>query len=407
MKFLSAKFVSLAVSVVLSVSVRGQSPIWGQCGGIGWTGSTTCASGSSCVVSNAYYSQCLPGAVTTTAPTTSTTGSTTPTSTSSGSAPSSAAGTCSGPTTKFTYFGVNESGAEFGNTVIPGVLGTDYTWPAPSSIDYFVGQGFNFFRLPFLLERLTPPATGITGPFDPNYFGNLSATVTEITSQGAFVAIEPHNYLIYNGATLSSTSDFQTFWTNLAGKFKDNDHVIFDLMNEPYQPTAQVVYEMMQAGVNGVRASGATSQLILVEGTSWTGAWTWITSGNAAAFEALTDPNDNVAIEMHQYLDSDGSGTSGTCVSNSIGASRLADATSWLQSTGIKGFLGEIGAGSNTDCIQAVFGALCSMQEAGGVWIGLSWWAAGPWWADYFTSIEPPTGAAVPSILPQALLPFL
>jgi len=303
---------------------------------------------------------------------------------------------------------VNQSGAEFGNTVIPGTLGTDYTWPAPSSINYFVGQGFNFFRLPFLLERLCPPATGITGPFDAHYFGNLSATVTEITSLGAYVAIEPHNFLIYNGQTLTSTSAFQTFWTNLASEFKTNNHVIFDLMNEPYQPTAQVVYEMMQAGVNGVRAAGATSQLILVEGTSYTGAWTWVSSGNAAAFAALTDPNNNVAIEMHQYLDSDGSGTSATCVSNTIGASRLADATAWLKQTGIRGFLGEMGAGSNTACIQAVFGAICSMQQAGAnVWIGFSWWAAGPWWGTYFQSIEPPSGPAIPSILPQALLPFL
>lgn len=32
-------------------------------------------------------------------------------------------------TGNFEYFGVNESGAEFGNTNLPGVLGTDYTWP--------------------------------------------------------------------------------------------------------------------------------------------------------------------------------------------------------------------------------------------------------------------------------------
>lgn len=29
----------------------------------------------------------------------------------------------------FQFFGVNESGAEFGNGNIPGTLGTDYTWP--------------------------------------------------------------------------------------------------------------------------------------------------------------------------------------------------------------------------------------------------------------------------------------
>jgi cellulose 1,4-beta-cellobiosidase len=32
---------------------------YGQCGGIGWTGPTTCAGGFTCKVSNAYYSQCL------------------------------------------------------------------------------------------------------------------------------------------------------------------------------------------------------------------------------------------------------------------------------------------------------------------------------------------------------------
>jgi endoglucanase len=32
---------------------------WGQCGGNGYTGSTICASGSTCTYSNPYYSQCL------------------------------------------------------------------------------------------------------------------------------------------------------------------------------------------------------------------------------------------------------------------------------------------------------------------------------------------------------------
>ena len=129
---------------------------------------------------------------------------------------------------------------------------------------------------------------------------------------------------------------------------------------------------------------------------------------------------------MHQYLDSDGSGTSATCVSSTIGAERLQAATQWLQQNNLKGFLGELGAGSNDACISAVKGALCSMQQSG-VWIGALWWAAGPWWGDvsilssdrlcvladsslriqYFQSIEPPTGAAIPQILPQALKPFL
>ncbi|VBB73143.1 Putative Glycoside Hydrolase Family 61 [Podospora comata] len=32
---------------------------WGQCGGNGWTGCTTCAAGSTCNTQNAYYHQCV------------------------------------------------------------------------------------------------------------------------------------------------------------------------------------------------------------------------------------------------------------------------------------------------------------------------------------------------------------
>ncbi|KAF5484742.1 putative pectin lyase F-1 [Colletotrichum siamense] len=35
---------------------------WSQCGGSGWTGATTCAAGTSCVVQNEWYSQCLSSA---------------------------------------------------------------------------------------------------------------------------------------------------------------------------------------------------------------------------------------------------------------------------------------------------------------------------------------------------------
>ncbi|KAI0363603.1 endoglucanase [Pilatotrama ljubarskyi] len=380
-------------AVLLSAAPALSTAVWGQCGGIGFSGDTTCDSGSACVKVNDYYSQCQPGA---SSPTTTST------------APG-ATGVCgSGSRTKFKFFGVNESGAEFGNNVIPGQLGKDYTWPSPTSIDFFMSQGFNTFRIPFLMERVSPPSTGgLTGPFNSTYLSGLKTIVSYITGKGGFAVVDPHNFMIYNGATISSTSTFQAWWQKLANEFKSDKNVIFDLMNEPHDIPAQTVFNLMQAAVNGVRASGATSQLILVEGTSWTGAWTWISSGNSQAFGAIKDPNNNIAIEMHQYLDSDGSGTSPTCVSTTIGAERLQAATQWLQQTGLKGFLGEIGAGNNTQCVTAVTGALCEMQQAaGGPWLGALWWAAGPWWGDYFQSIEPPNGDAISTILP-ALKQFL
>ncbi|KAG5637147.1 hypothetical protein H0H81_005631 [Sphagnurus paluster] len=108
---------------------------------------------------------------------------------------------CSGTLTKFKYFGVNQSGAEFGNQNIPGVLGTDYTWPAPSSIDvcfrntitintqftpftqYFVGQGFNTFRVAFQQERISPPSNGLTGTFDATYLAALKTVSNILTVQ--------------------------------------------------------------------------------------------------------------------------------------------------------------------------------------------------------------------------------
>ncbi|KIP10991.1 glycoside hydrolase family 5 protein [Phlebiopsis gigantea 11061_1 CR5-6] len=394
---------SVAATLALSTPVFSVA-VWGQCGGIGYSGSTACDAGSYCSVLNSYYSQCLPGAATATASSVPAS-STSATGTSTAVSPSSSV--CSGSRTKFKFFGVNESGAEFGNTKIPGVLGTDYTFPSPSSIDFFVGQGFNTFRIPFLMERLSPPATGLTGPFDSAYLSGLQTIVNYITGKGGYALLDPHNFMSYNGADISDTTAFQTWWQNLASQFKSNSNVIFDIMNEPNGIAAQTVFDLNQAAINGIRASGATTQLIVVEGTSWTGAWTWTTSsGNSAVFGAIKDPNNNVAIEMHQYLDSDGSGTSPTCVSSTIGAERLQAATQWLQQNNLKGFLGEIGAGSNADCIAAVQGALCSMQQSG-VWLGALWWAAGPWWGDYYQSIEPPSGAAIPSILPQALAPFL
>ncbi|KAI0428674.1 1, 4-beta cellobiohydrolase [Xylaria sp. FL1042] len=82
---MSAKALLVAAlsTVALAVPLEGHveerqscAAQWGQCGGIGWSGATCCASGSSCVVVNDYYRanefarQCLAGASTTSATTT-------------------------------------------------------------------------------------------------------------------------------------------------------------------------------------------------------------------------------------------------------------------------------------------------------------------------------------------------
>jgi endo-1,4-beta-xylanase len=54
-----------ALAFVLAIApaaVLAQSPLWAQCGGQGFTGSTTCVSGAVCKKNNDWYSQCVPSA---------------------------------------------------------------------------------------------------------------------------------------------------------------------------------------------------------------------------------------------------------------------------------------------------------------------------------------------------------
>ncbi|KAJ3031449.1 hypothetical protein HK097_005452, partial [Rhizophlyctis rosea] len=53
------KFALAALALVVPAAMA-QSPLYGQCGGQGWSGATTCSQGV-CTYSNAWYSQCLPG----------------------------------------------------------------------------------------------------------------------------------------------------------------------------------------------------------------------------------------------------------------------------------------------------------------------------------------------------------
>ncbi|KAH0585343.1 hypothetical protein H2248_008584 [Termitomyces sp. 'cryptogamus'] len=53
---LSFSFAAIFALIPLAIA---QSAAWGQCGGIGWTGSTTCVADWTCVTINSYYSQCL------------------------------------------------------------------------------------------------------------------------------------------------------------------------------------------------------------------------------------------------------------------------------------------------------------------------------------------------------------
>ncbi len=293
-----------------------------------------------------------------------------------------------------TRRGVSLAGAEFGNQV-PGVFGVDYTYPTHAEIDYYVGKGMTAFRIPFLWERLQPV---LNAALDDIELGRLDDIVDYALSKGAGALLDPHNYARYQGGVIGaevSNSAFADFWSRVAAHFKARARVDFGLMNEPHtMPTEQWV-GAAQAAINAIRATGATN-LITVPGNGWQGArsWgeDWYGTPNARAMLSVVDPANNLVFEAHQYLDEDGSGTSPDCVSDAVGSQRLAPFTAWLRANKKKGFLGEFATGTSATCLAALDDMLEQIDDNADVYMGWTWWGAGPWWGEYMFTVEPLPG---------------
>lgn len=304
--------------------------------------------------------------------------------------------------------GVSLSCAEFGSA-IPGVYNKDFTFPTPEEVEYFKSKGMTFVRFPFLWERLQP---SLNGEFDTFYFSMANSFIKNTTQLGMKVLLDVHNYARYRGQVIGASSvtssEFADLWKRLASEYKFNDLVIFGLMNEPNTMSTEVWLADANAAIAAIRATGAKN-LITVPGNAWTSAagWNlnWYGTSNGVVMKGVKDPANNFVFEVHQYLDSDASGTNPACVSSSIGQSRISDFTAWLKANNHKAILGEFGGGVNAVCRDAVTGMLSYMEQNRDVWLGWSWWAAGPWWGNYFTTLEPNNGQDAPQL--SWLLPHI
>jgi endoglucanase len=304
--------------------------------------------------------------------------------------------------------GTTLSGAEFGDAHLPGTFGTDYTYPTNAEVDYFLGKGMTSLRVPFRWERMQPSQGAA---LDVAELARLDAFVSYATSRGASVILDPHNYARYFGQVVGAgvpDAALADFWSRLAAHYASNAHVVFALMNEPHDLPTEQWEGAAQGAIDAIRATGAKN-LILVPGNEWTGAhsWTesWYGTANAVVMLKVTDPQDNYAFEVHEYLDSDFSGTHPECVSATFGSEQMKAFTDWLRANKRRGFLGELGGGANATCFSAVNDQLAFLEANADVYLGWSWWAAGPWWGDYFLSIEPANGQDKPmmSVLEQHL----
>lgn len=300
--------------------------------------------------------------------------------------------------------GVNLAGLEFNSGRIPGRLDHDYVAPTTAELEYYASKGARAVRLPFLWERLQPT---LDGPFNEPYWRLITELVSEASARSMRVILDPHQYgrrridgstHIIGESERVTARHFAAFWSALARRCRNLPELIFELQNEPHDQDRATLVEVQNAAIAAIRFTGA-EHLILVPGSAWTGAHSWISSGNSEALLAVQDPAHHFAFAVHQYLDANSSGTNASCASGA--GQRLSQFTSWAKRHHKQGFLSEFGAGAGQTCLHELETMLQHMRDNRDVWQGWTCWGAGPWWPEDYPLRLTPADLRAPQDRPQ------
>ena len=282
--------------------------------------------------------------------------------------------------------GVNLAGAEFGTTM-PGQFGKDYLYPDAANFQRFAAMGFDLIRLPFRWERLQPD---LERAFDEAEWARLAGAIAAARHNRQTIILDMHNYARRKvrddgfrtehmiGSAQVPADAFAACWRDLVGRVRDEPHVLLGIMNEPADIQVEAWVPIADRAVAAIRKAGSR-QMILLPGIDWTGAHSWYASGNTL-MENVRDPTGNMAIEVHQYIDSDSSGRSGNALSPTIGSERLEAFQEWARARRFKALLGEFGGGAGPSALAALADMIAEIEANPDVWIGWAGWAAGPWW---------------------------
>ena len=313
----------------------------------------------------------------------------------------------SAPSASVTYWGVSESGMEFGHGM---KAGTNYVVPDPG---YYLAKGMTLIRLPIQVERLMPLPGGA---LDAGVVSEINGIIEKDRRAGAVTVIDPHGYGFMNkgGKPRDILQDPQARadYVDLMGKigrsFRGGD-VAIGLMNEPHTGGDDAYAPIWNEAIAAIREAG-NHAVVLVPHAHWSTARDISTQTPFAG--RIVDPDRRWVLELHSYLDPDDTGTyRRPAVSPASGAARLAGAIAWSRKTGIRIFLGETGGPPDPAGTAALSRLLETVQAAPDVFWGVAVWGAGPWWKpNYPMRLDPIDGVPRPQfkvleamLAPQAL----
>lgn len=280
--------------------------------------------------------------------------------------------------------GINLAGAEFK------AIGGRWSWPSMDNANYYLSLGVSIFRLPFLWERLQPE---VLKSLDERAMSGLDQYVQLLTAAGATVVLDAHNYGRRDGSPIGetdprvTTEHFADFWAKLAERYGRSELVWFGLMNEPHDQDPNQNLKAQNRACASIRSSGGIGK-VLFSGTAWTGAHSWITSGNSRVMEGAHDSAGNYAYDMHQYLDR-GFGGSNVMAVEGAGATVLLPAHAWAKRRNVQIFIGEFSTGDSPESLIELTAMLDFIVANPDVFIGATYWAGGGGWGPNRQTTDP------------------
>ena len=327
------------------------------------------------------------------------------------------------------FRGVNIAAAEFNSDSgnIDWIIQEGF--PNKTDLTYFSKMGMNTYRIPIRWSYAQPQ---LKGALNDLYVNKLYESTKMYLEAGHSVILDLHSYMHFeadprkdplHSQYIVSREELVDFWDKISTKLKPlsiqyasngKNQLIFDLMNEPEDDiSSQDILNRYNAVIAMLRQKGILN-LVLLEGAHYSGMHSWFNAkdsqnkSNADIFAPsnIVDPAKNYAINVHQYFDSNFSGTQLQCTGYPL--SEIKKFMDWSRDTKQKFMVTEFGGADAGNCQPIIADFLNTLQSIAvnvdskeGGFLGWTVWAGGRHWGGYLLSVYLNGGAQG---LPNALV---
>lgn len=276
-------------------------------------------------------------------------------------------------------------------------LGSNYVYPSTAEIALALEYGMEVMRMPYRFYRMVRP----DGTIDPNIQKLVGAIDTALAGGAKKVIVSEHGY--GNGAipTPGVANKFQSLtveqvpslvaaFTEVFGKFMEDERFVPSFVNEPQYIDGDW-WETGQAFITEMRRVGWKFDLV-ISSSGWAGLHSF-SEARAEQAAGLQDPLNRTIIDVHQYFDSDKSGTDYKEVMGTDTSAELLTverAKAWIErelqpgvdfarARGLRFLVGELGLPDTEAGKVAMTEVLAWMHANSDVIVMATWWVLSTW----------------------------